>query len=356
MSDIVSTFIKNKDIDQRKELDSKDVDKIIKRFKSNTNITSILIKNNQIEDYKNKNLSPNYNNKNYLSNEFNNSTDHKVDMIRNVNNNNYFNCLKNNKKLFPLNSTPYSQKLSKIHKIKKINNLINSLIETPKNENKLFSYRAIIHKKKYPIENSISPINYIKYNLQKSPLDLSSYSGITKLMKHIGNIENNKKPIINMVKKVKFINTHKIESEHLNFSESENNRLHKKYIEMFKQTKKNGSFHFNHSFSQNKKRFQNYKLYQNIPNKTYRNNIDKSFEENKSELPKINKNRSRIEVYNKKKFNEFIPFDIRINNLLKLSKKNEAKAKEMSKEHQKMMEQINKINQSDLNLNLYDCI
>ena len=165
-----------------------------------SDIISMFIKNNQIEDYKNKNLSPNYNNKNYLSNEFNNSTDHKVDMIRNVNNNNYFNCLKKNKKLFPLNSTPYSQKLNKIHKIKKINNLINSLIETPKNENKLFSYRAIIHKKKYPIENSISPINYIKYNLLKSKLDLSSYNGINKLMKEIGKIEDNKMPIINMVK------------------------------------------------------------------------------------------------------------------------------------------------------------
>ena len=39
MSDIVSTFIKNKNIDQRKESIPKDVDKIIRRFKFKNNIT-----------------------------------------------------------------------------------------------------------------------------------------------------------------------------------------------------------------------------------------------------------------------------------------------------------------------------
>jgi hypothetical protein len=178
-------------------------------------------------------------------------------------------------------------------------------------------------------------------------------------MKEIGKIEDNKKPIINMVKKVKFINTHKIELDHLNFSENENNRQDKKYIEMLKQIKRNGSFHFNHSYSQKKKRFQNYELYQNISNKTYRKIRDKPFEENKTQFPKINKSKSksRIDVYNEKNINKninkFIPFDTRIDNLLKLSKKNEAKVKEMSKEHQKMMKEINEIHKSDLNLDLF---
>ena len=356
MSDIISTFIKDKNIDKGKELNSKDVDKIIKRFKSNTNIGSIFIKSNQIENLKSENLSPNNNKENCLLNELINSTEHKMNMKRNMNNNNYFNCLKNDKKIFPLKSTPYSQKLNKIHKITKINNIINSLIETKKNENKLVSYTAKKLLNKYPIEKSISPVNYIKYNLLKNPLDLSSYIGINKLMKEVGKIEDNKKPIINMIKKVKLINIHKIESEHLNFTENEDNRQYKNFLEMFKQTKKKGSFHFNHSFSHNKKRFQNYELYQNITKRTYKNYIDKSFEENKSELPKINKSRSRIKIYNEKNINEFIPFDTRINSLLKLSKKNEAKVKEMSKEHQKMIEQINKVHKSDLNLNLYDCI
>jgi len=356
MTDIVSTFIKNKNIDQKKELIPKDVDKIIRRFNSNTNITSFFIKDSEIEGFENNNLSPNNNKKNYSSKEFNNYTEHKVNVIRKMNNNNYlnFNSLKNDKKLIPINSTPYSQKINKIHKITKINNIINSLIETHKNENKLVSYRDKNYTNKYPIENSISPVNYIKYNLQKSPLDLSSYNGIRKLMKEIGKMEDNKKPIINMVKKVRFINTHKIESDHLNFAENENNRQYKKYLEMLRQTKKNGSFHFNHSFSQNKKRFQYYELYQNISNKAYKNNINKSFEENKTELPKINKSRSRIDAYNEKNINKFIPFDTRIDSLLRLTKKNEAKVKELSKEHQKMMEQINNVYKPDLNL--YDCI
>mgnify|MGYP006873037867 CR=1 FL=1 len=280
-------------------------------------------------------------------------------MIGEMNNN--FNCPKNHKKLFPINSTPYSKKINKIHKITKINNIINDLIETKKSENKLISYTDKKYTNKYPIEKSISPVNYIKYNLQKNPLDLSSYNGINKLMKEIGKIEDNKKPIINMVKKVKFIDTHKIESEHLNFTENEDIKQNKKYIEMLnplkvKQAKKNASFHFNHSFSQNNKRYHNYELYQNISKRAYGNNVEKSFEENKSEFPKINKSRSRINLYNEKNNNEFIPFDTRIDSLLKLSRKNVAKIKEMSKEHEKMMKQIYKIHKSDLNLNSYECI
>ena len=355
MSDIVSSFIKNKNIEQEKESNSKDVDKIIRKFKSNTNIASIL-NDSKIENFKNQNLSQNKNQKNNLSNEFNNSTESTSYMIKNVNNNNYFNCSKNDKKLFPFNSKSNSQKINKIQKITKINNIINSLIET-KNEKKLVSYREKGYINKYPIENSISPVNYIKYNLQKSPLDLSSYNGINKLMEQFGNIEDNKKPIINMVKKAKFINTHKIELDHLNFTENEDNIQYNKYTEMLKQLKKTGTFHFNHGFSPNKKRFKNYKLYKFLLNRTYRKNIDKSFEENKNEFPIIYKSRSRINIYNEKNIKKLIPFDTRINSLLKLSQKNFTKVKEMSKEHQKMMNKINnKVHKSELNLNLYDCI
>lgn len=417
MSDILSSFLDNKFINERNKISNKinkiilndnlkspkfsfskninnsneEIDKILKRIKSDAyinsnlrnkyqNISNSYYNNKRFYDNNKKEKSFSFNNKynnssfffneskNFNKEESNFDNYHKKILLpkknsRNNNENNinistdspnnksYNNYIQNNLKLKPIESfTSYKEfnnisRNKKINKLIKINNIIDSLINSNKKDNgkKLYSYidRLQKFKNKFPIENSISPIQYIKYNLQKNPEE-SLNNGINKLMKESGKINDIKEYENNLIKKVIDINNKNINMDHLN-SENEENIYKKRYEEIIKQTRNYSSFHFNkNKLQQNKIKLKKYSPYQNILDKTYRIYLDKNFGENKIDFNDITENKNQIEKNLEKNIQNYISFDKRVNYILNLSKKTENNVNEKSKEHEKMLNKISK--------------
>ena len=222
---------------------------------------------------------------------------------------------------------------NKINRQNKINNIINSLLNENYKKPNLFSKKDE-NKNKYPIEKMISPMEYIKYNLKKSPLDTSLYKGINNIMKDFGN--NNKDYEINLLKKARDMSNNKINISNLSFGNNENNIYKKQYEDMIKQSNYFNPSNFN--FNEKnilKKKIKKYTPYKNILEQSYRLYLNKEFgyknDENKKIKFKFGKN-----------IGKYISFDTRVNNILNLSKQSEINANEKSKIHQKMINNIDR--------------
>ena len=173
-------------------------------------------------------------------------------------------------------------------------------------------------------------MEYIKYNLKKSPLDTSLYKGINNIMKDFGN--NNKDYEINLLKKARDMSNNKINISNLSFGNNENNIYKKQYENMIKQSNYFNPFNFNEK-NILKKKIKKYTPYKNILEQSYRLYLNKEFgyknDENKKIKFKFGKN-----------IGKYISFDTRVNNILNLSKQSEINANEKSKIHQKMINNI----------------
>jgi hypothetical protein len=220
---------------------------------------------------------------------------------------------------------------NKINRQNKINNIINSLLNENYKKPNLFSKKDE-NKNKYPIEKMISPMEYIKYNLKKSPLDTSLYKGINNIMKDFGN--NNKDYEINLLKKARDMSNNKINISNLGIGNNENNIYKKQYEDMIKQSNYFNPFNFNEK-NILKKKIKKYTPYKNILEQSYRLYLNKEFgyknDENKKIKFKFGKN-----------IGKYISFDTRVNNILNLSKQSEINANEKSKIHQKMINNIDR--------------
>ena len=189
----------------------------------------------------------------------------------------------------------------------------------------------------------IDPIHYIKYNFQKYPMDKSLYKGINNLIKEVGKNENNKRAELNMIKRARDISNRKIETDHLKVPNSENNLYKQKYEDMINQTKHYESFHFNRNNYLNNK-LRKYSPYQSILDRTYKIYLDKEFGEKRNDfnLSYLNNDKRKVNLESNN-ISEYIPFDTKVNNILKFSKQTEKNVNLKSKEHEKMINNINKI-------------
>ena len=286
------------------------------------------------------------NNDNSNSNIINLSTD----IINNKN-------LQNDIKLLPIKSFNSCEK----KKIKenqsrdiRVNKIINSLINSNDDEN-YKSYDSYFKKEEnnknyYPKEKMIDPIYYIKYNINSTnnPKENPFYKGFNNIIKEITNGYSNKEYSLNLLKRSREVSNSKIEIDHLNVPNSENNIYKKKYEDMINQTKHFKSFHFNkNSFLQ--KKLKQYSPYKNILDKTYKFYLDNQFKDKEQNIDETNRNWSKrnIKLNLKKNIYKFLSFDTRVNNILNLSKNTERNVNEKSKMHKKMINDINKILNSD---------
>ena len=265
-----------------------------------------------------------------------------------IKNKNNFNDSYQNLKLVHNNNLYDKININKQNREMKINKIINSLLNPPKKVDKANSkiFNPLIKKdikNKYPKEKMIDPIHYIKYNFQKYPMDKSLYKGINNLIKEVGKNENNKRAELNMIKRARDISNRKIETDHLKVPNSENNLYKQKYEDMINQTKHYESFHFNRNNYLNNK-LRKYSPYQSILDRTYKIYLDKEFGEKRNDfnLSYLNNDKRKINLESNN-ISEYIPFDTKVNNILKFSKQTEKNVNLKSKEHEKMINNINKI-------------
>lgn len=246
-------------------------------------------------------------------------------------------------KIKPLNA--YQKKIiKKLIQEKKVKKIIDSLLNSSKKDNykRILSQAKIETKNRFPKEKMIDPFHYIRYNIQKDPMDKSLYRGIDSLMKDRGKNSKCKEYEINLLKKANEINNREIKIDHLNISGKENNIYKKNYEDMINQTKHYESFHFNKKdYLHNK--LKKYSPYQNILDRTYKIFLNKEFGYKRQDFDEIIKKTNKRKINLEKNIHKYISFDTRVNNIIKSSKQIEKNANQKRKEHDKMIKKINKI-------------
>lgn len=285
-------------------------------------------------------------------NEESNNNNYKTNNSKIIDNNeaNNLNKKDNNDdiKILKLKALNPSQKkiIKKIIHENKIKKIIDSLLNSSKkdNYNRFISETKSEEKIRFPKEKMIDPIRYIRCNMQKDQMDKSLYRQIESLMKDGGKKSISKEYEINLLKKANYINNNHIDINHLNIPDNENNLYKKKYEDMIKQTKYYESFHFNKKDYLHRK-LKKYLPYQNILDRTYKTYLykDREFGYKRQNFNDIIKKKNKSKIKLEKNINEYIPFDTRLNNIIKSSKETEKNATQKSKEHEKMIKKINKI-------------
>jgi hypothetical protein len=227
-----------------------------------------------------------------------------------------------------------------------VNKIMDSLIRKETIDINKKKYRKIIKKKiKFPKEKSIDPINYIKYNLQKNPLNINLYKGYKTIMKIQGRYNVKGDYENNMLKKASDIYSMKIDSEHLDAPLDEAKKYKKNYEDLINdQTRTYKSFIFNKN--EKAPQIKRVNLNQKLLDKNYNIYFNKKFNLTKENSEKKH-NKTKMGVFLEKNIDKYISFDKRLNNILMLSKKNEDNACKKSKDHEEMLDKI------DILLNTY---
>ena len=227
-----------------------------------------------------------------------------------------------------------------------VNKIMDSLIhKEPVDKNKI-NYRKIKKKKNlFPKEKSIDPINYIKYNLQKYPFNKKLYKGYNTIMKIQGRSNVKEDYENNMLKKASDIYSLKLDSDHLDAPLDEAKKYKKSYEDLIKdQTRTYKSFNFNKN--EKSPQIKRVSPHQKLLDKNYKMYFNKKFNLTKEKTEK-KFNETKMGVFFEKNIDKYISFDMRLNNILLLSRKNEDNACKKSKEHEKMLDKI------DILLNAY---
>ena len=286
-----------------------------------------LNKNNTLK-IKNNNILKNFSiynrtvfNNNY-DNDINlNSIEKKYSILKPFNERNEIVGSKTEKIILKNNVNKYQNKCRSIKKGKKetsleIEKIVSSLINNENGENnnknidinlnKYLSFKKNKEKinETFPRENSISPKNYISYNLQNDPLNDKLYKSFNIQIKCINNKAEYRKKIL---EGIDACNRYRPKIENLKFGS--NLRLNKNKLaeELFK-NEHNNKFHFN--------------LF-----KYYNNNILK------------------MKNYNRKKFNEkcLMTFDEKMKSVEKMTKNSIEYSKNLSNTNKIMLKKINEM-------------
>ena len=217
--------------------------------------------------------------------------------------------------------------------------IVNSLINNQKGNLEYFinSYKKEEEKRKYPREKMIDPLYYIKYNINKKPLE----KGVDKSFKqYIQDLDETKKEAF-LLKENTGVNYGKIQIDNSNFSDNEDE---KKCRQILKNMKKRKDFNFD---------LKDLNYYKKIKNNN--NNIDlKKIEKRRknimvSKFKKLlidtyrNKNIKFIDSYIDKKITAYKSFDERMKIILNNTKITENNINLKSKYHEKLINKINNI-------------
>jgi len=221
-----------------------------------------------------------------------------------------------------------------------VNNIVNSLINTPinKTDKYIYSYDKVKDNNKFPREKMIDPLYYIKYNINNKSLS----KGVDKsLNKYMQDINENKSDEI-MLNDKREVNYGKIKVDPSNFSVNEDE---KKFKYMLKQIKEKRNFNFG---------LRDINYFKKI--KAPIINFDKKMKENKNKLTLkfrrllIDNNKKNkikfIESDIDKKIDKCKSFDERMEIILNNTKMTQENINKKSKYHEKLINKINFIYKS----------
>ena len=288
----------------------------------NKNNTLRIKNNNILKNFSVYNRTDFNNNINFDNNiQLNTINENKYKIFKPFNERNEIMGSKTEKILLKNNINKYKNKCRSIKKGKKetsleIEKIVSSLINNENdkknknfdiNLNKYLSFKKNKEKinETFPRENSISPKNYIAYNLQNDPLNSKLYKSFSIQIKCLNNKVGYRKKIL---EGIDACSRYRPQIENLKFSS--NLRLSKKKLEEeFYKNENNNKFHFN---------LFNY----------YNNN---------SIL--------KMKNYNRKKFNErsLLTFDEKLKNVEKIAKNSIEYSKNLYNTNKKMLNKINEI-------------
>jgi len=287
----------------------------------NKNNTLRIKNNNILKNFSVYNRTDFNNNINFDNNiQLNTINENKYKICKPFNERNEIMESKTEKILLKNNINKFKNKCRSIKKGKKetsleIEKIVSSLInrENDKNNknfdinlNKYLTFKKNKEKinETFPRENSISPKNYIAYNLQNDPLNSKLYKSFSIQIKCLNNKVGYRKKIL---EGIDACSRYRPQIENLKFG---SNRLSKKKLEEeFYKNENNNKFHFN---------LFNY----------YNNN---------SIL--------KMKNYNRKKFNEkcLLTFDEKLKSVEKMTKNSIEYSKNLSNTNKKMLDKINDI-------------
>ena len=328
---------------------------------NNKNDIKLFLKNKTYLDLENnKTINKNLNllliNKSYnslnIGNIFNSSKSNKNYNNFSINYSDEYNKTENNSKYITTDifkdrnnindsNNLYKNQDKKSSRELKVNQIVDSLINSPNKENKK---QNICLRIKFPKEKSVDPFSYIRYNLQNAPYDQTFYKGIKEIITKIRKGPLRKEYKNNLIQKATDVNNLKVESKHFEAPLGEAKIYQKKFDDMMNQTKIYKSFYFNkNTYSQNKKKI-NYNPQRNILDKTYKIYFDKKFKIKENIIDDNNKNKknnTKIDMKLEKNIDKYLSFDSRINNMLFISKNTEDDIIRKSKEHEEMLNKFN---------------
>ena len=315
---------------------------IHKNFKYNNKLKGFF-KNRTVMDIENNNKDINkksyilINNKSYNNFNFINNTEKALKNLKN----NYINTDIYNDRELNINDNK-NKKDSKSIEVKKI---IDSLTNSTKEENQDLFLKNNNINIKFPLNKTVDPFSYIKFNLQNNPYNKTLYKGVKTIMKKMGKRPLKEEYENNLIEKAREVNNLKVDSNHIRAPLGEAKNLIKQFDDMIKQTKKYKSFSFNKNENpQSIFKMKYYKPYNSILDKNYKNYFNKNFKINIKETDnknKVEKNKTNSDIELENNIDKYLSFDMRINNILYISRKTENNINRKSKEHEDMLNKFN---------------
>ena len=236
----------------------------------------------------------------------------------------------------------HNKKNNKFKNNAEVKKIVNSLINSPKNNLNEFKtpYNIEEVKRKYPRENMIDPLYYIKYNISNKPLE----KGLDKsFIQYIQDLEENRKEpfLLNEANGVNYGNIQ------IDYSKFKDNKDEKNIKNMLKQLEERKNFIFDLKDLNYYKKILRYK---NVFDKKKIEKRNKKILMSKFKKLIIDTNKNKkinfIESYIDKRMNKYKSFDERMDVILKNTKVTENNINQKSKYHEKLINKINNIYKS----------
>ena len=245
-------------------------------------------------------------------------------------------------KKFKNNGLNIHIKKHKKYNFNEVEKIVNSLINSPKNNLSEKKESHIKENKRFPREKMIDPLYYIKYNVNYDSKNKNSSQDFNQYIKEIEEDANLHKTKPRLLNETRDVNYGKIQIEASNFNSNKIN-----YKDLFAKNEEPKNFVFgkneinyykkirnqNHiKMNRNKKRLIMISRFKKLLNENYKNNN------------KDNNNKIFVESYANKAINEYRSFDDRMKILLNNTKLTENNINQTSKYHEKLINRINHIN------------
>ena len=226
--------------------------------------------------------------------------------------------------------------------LNEVEKIVNSLINSPKNN---LSEKIESHKKenkRFPREKMIDPLYYIKYNVNYDSKNKNSSQDFNQYIKEIEADANMHKTKPRLLNETRDINYGKIQIDTSNFN---NNKINYKDIFENNEEPKNFVFGKNGINYYTKIRNKNYiRMNRNKKRLIMISKFKKLLNENYRRNNKDRNDKKFVESYTNKAINEYRSFDDRMKILLNNTKLTENNINQTSKYHEKLINRINHIN------------